>query len=179
MFACGDIVKGPSSLAEAMALSRKTASAVDKFLGGSGDIDETFVTTETPKPLLRQREGFAYQHRVAMRTLPVEKRVGNFDEAELGLSEEAAVEEADRCLRCDLRLTIGQPTFPPERWMTFGAGTVASVPEAEGVFQLLDENKHVIYIKGAINLRQALMEKVTASQRAKFFLYEEAKMFTM
>ena len=37
----------------------------------------------------------------------------------------------------------------------------------------------VIYIKGAINLRQEITEQVTSNKDARYFLYEEAKMFTM
>ena len=114
-----------------------------------------------------------------MPMLEVEKRTGTFDEAELGLSEKAAVEEAKRCLCCDLRLAIKQPTLPPEKWITFTKEAVAAAPEAEGVFQLLDEDKNVIYIKGAINLRKELIEQAANNEKAKFFIYEEAKMFTM
>jgi len=38
--------------------------------------------------------------RVPMREQPVEERIHNFDEVPLGYSEEEAVEEASRCLRC-------------------------------------------------------------------------------
>ena len=63
--------------------------------------------------------------------------------------------------------------------MKFDAENAAKVPECEGVFQLLDDKKEIIYIKGALNLRSELMEQVSANTEAKFFLYEEAKMFTM
>jgi len=179
VFACGDIVKGPASIVEAIALGRRTASAVERHLGGSGNIDETFVSEEKPSPWLGRDEGFAYKRRAEMPALPVEKRRGNFAEVELGFDEKAAIEEAKRCLRCDLRLTIRQPTLPPEKWLKFETATIASVPEVEGVFQLLDENKKVIYIKGVLNLRKELMEQAAINKEAKYFLYEEAKMFTM
>ena len=37
-----------------------------------------------------------------MPTLPVEQRTRDFSQVELGYSEEMAIEEANRCLRCDL-----------------------------------------------------------------------------
>jgi hypothetical protein len=37
-----------------------------------------------------------------MPSLPVEKRLQGFDEVELGLSEEMAMAEGQRCWRCDL-----------------------------------------------------------------------------
>jgi len=179
IFACGDVVKGPSSLVDAVAQGRRAASAVDRHLGGTGNIDEALIAAEKPDPFLGREEGFANKHRAEMPMLSVEKRAGTFAEAELGLDENAAVEEAKRCLRCDLRLKIGQATLPPEKWIKFQTEAVAAVPETEGVFQLLDEDKNVVYIKGAINLRKELVEQAASNDRAKFFLYEEAKMFTM
>lgn len=179
VFACGDIVKGPSSFVDAVAQGRRVAAAVDKHLGGTGNIDETLLSVQASNPFLGREEGFAYNRRVKMPSLPVEKRVGNFAEVELGLSEMAAIKEAERCLRCDLRLTIKQPMFPPEKWVKFEPATVEAVSETEGVFQLLDEEKNVIKIKGAINLRKELIEESVANKKAKFFICEEAKMFTM
>jgi len=179
VFACGDVVKGPASIVDAVALGRRAASAIDKYLGGNGNIDETFASVEKPNCWLGREEGFAYKSRAVMQTLPVEKRLGNFVEVELGFSEREAVEEAKRCLRCDLRLQIQQPTLPPEKWIRFETANVVAVPEVEGVFQLLDENKKVIYIKGALNLPKELMKQVATNKKAKYFLYEEAKMFTM
>jgi NADH-quinone oxidoreductase subunit F len=37
-----------------------------------------------------------------MPTRPVGRRIGDFSQVELGYSEEMAIEEAQRCLRCDL-----------------------------------------------------------------------------
>ncbi|MEM3011074.1 MAG: FAD-dependent oxidoreductase [Candidatus Bathyarchaeia archaeon] len=179
VFACGDIINGPTSIVEAIASGRKAATAIDKYLGGNGTIDETFIAKEKPSPWIGRKEGFAYKRRVEMPCLPVEKRQGNFAEVELGFDEKLAREEAERCLRCDLRLTIKQPVLPPEKWMKFEPSFVEKAPQSEGVFQLLDENKKVIYIKGTINLRKELEEQLKTNKKAKFFLYEEAKMFTM
>jgi len=206
VFASGDIVKGPASIVDAVASGRKAAAAIDRYLGGDGNleessialekpslllgvrldvldssrgIDETLVTLEKPNPWLGREEGFASRRRAEMPSLPVEKRCRNFDEVELGFDEKTAREEAKRCLRCDLRLLIGQPVLPPEKWIRFEAESIAKVPESEGVFQLLDDKKMVIYIKGTVNLRKGLMEQMPTSKEAKYFLYEEAKMFTM
>lgn len=180
VFACGDVVLGPKSIVEDSASGRKAAQIIDKYLGGNGNIDEQLVTFEKPSPWLGREEDFASRQRTKMPNLPVEKRRGNFAEVELGFDEKMALAEAKRCLRCDLRLQIAQPVLPPEMWLKFDMTNVASVPETEGVFQLLDENKIVIYIKGAINLRKELEEQLTAgNKKAKYFVYEEAKMFTM
>jgi hypothetical protein len=148
-------------------------------LGGNGNIEETSIAAEKSNPLLGQEEGFAFKHRAEMPLLPVEKRRGNFSEVELGLDEKSAVEEAKRCLRCDLRLEISQPVLPPEKWIRFDADGVGRVPESDGVFQLLDDKKMVIYIKGTMNLRKELTEQLMSNKDVKLFLYDEAKMFTM
>jgi len=180
VFACGDIVNGPTSIVEASASGRKAAQAIDKYLGGSGNIDEQFVSVEKANPWLGREEDFAFRQRSKMPTLPVEKRRGNFSEVELGFDEKTALAEAKRCLRCDLRLQIAMPVLPPERWLKFEAANLTVAPETEGVFQLLDENKMVIYIKGAISLRKELEEQLASgNKKAKYFVFEEAKMFTM
>jgi len=56
---------------------------------------------------------------------------------------------------------------------------VKVVPEAEGVYQLLDEDKEIIYVKGTMNLKQGLEQQLTTNTKAKYFIYEEAKMYTM
>jgi len=114
-----------------------------------------------------------------MPSLPVEKRRGNFFEVELGYDKKMAQEEAGRCLRCDLRLSIQQAPEPPEKWLPLKEENVEVVPEAEGVYQLLDEDKEIVYVKGTMNLKQALEQQLTTNTKAKYFIYEEAKMFTM
>jgi len=55
---------------------------------------------------------------------------------------------------------------------------VAPVPEKEGVFQLLDEQETVIYIKGAMNLKQELTDQLELNQEARFFMFIEDQMFS-
>ena len=179
VFACGDVVKGPGSIVDSVALGRKAAEAIDKYLGGNGNINETLLPSEQPNQWLGREEGFASKRRAAMPSLPVDQRKGKFAEVALGFEEKTAVNEANRCLRCDLRLQIRQPMLPPEKWTKFDVENVAKAPACEGVFQLLDNEKTVIYIKGAMNLHDELMEQITANKEAKYFLYDEAKMFTM
>jgi NADPH-dependent glutamate synthase beta subunit-like oxidoreductase/Pyruvate/2-oxoacid:ferredoxin oxidoreductase delta subunit len=179
VFACGDIMKGPGSIIDSVALGRKAAEAIDKYLGGNGSIDETLVRLEQPDQWLGREEGFASKRRAVMPSLPVDQRGGKFVEVALGFDEKTAACEANRCLRCDSRLRIRQPILPPEKWMKFDVENVAKVPACEGVFQLLDNEKTVIYIKGAMNLHDEVAEQLAANKEAKYFLYDEAKMFTM
>ncbi|MFH0811331.1 MAG: hypothetical protein V2A69_00635 [Pseudomonadota bacterium] len=88
------------------------------------------------------------------------------------------MEEAKRCLRCDLRLQISLPVLPPEKWIEFSERNLDAVPEIEGVFQLVDSEKNIVYIKGAMNLREELKELLTSSQKARYFIWEEDPMYT-
>ncbi|MBN2380366.1 FAD-dependent oxidoreductase [candidate division WOR-3 bacterium] len=115
IFAGGDVVKGPSSVIEAIAHGRTAASSIDSFLGGEGKIGQKLVEDEPYKACLGREERFAYRERAVADSLPVEDRVDNFREVECVLSEEAAVAEGERCLRCQLRLKIARAPFPPEK----------------------------------------------------------------
>lgn len=99
VFAGGDVVTGPASVIEAIAAGRQAAISIDKYLGGSGDIAETLAPPEeTATPLEEAEE----KRRPHMSTLPVEQRTKDFSQVELGYDDEMAIEEANRCLRCDL-----------------------------------------------------------------------------
>jgi NADH-quinone oxidoreductase subunit F len=99
VYAGGDAASGPASVIEAIAAGRQAAISIDKYLGGKGEIDETLAPPEGElKPLEEAEE----QWRPRMPTVPVEKRLGNFAQVELGYDDKAAIEEAKRCLRCDL-----------------------------------------------------------------------------
>jgi len=99
VFAGGDVVTGPASVIEAIAAGRQAAISIDKYLGGSGNIDEVLAPPEGVFAPLEEAEE---KWRPEMPTLAVEKRLGNFNQVEPGYSEEMAIEEAMRCLRCDL-----------------------------------------------------------------------------
>jgi NADH-quinone oxidoreductase subunit F len=100
VFAGGDDVTGPAIVIEAIAAGRQAAVSIDKYLGGSGIIDEVLAPPEEIESLPAIEEG--EKHRISIPTLTLNERLGSFAEVELGLGEEVAIEEAKRCLRCDL-----------------------------------------------------------------------------
>jgi len=178
IFAGGDVVSGAASVIEAVAMGRKAAASVDKFLGGDGVIDEMLIEPKKPDPWLGQEEGFAKKQRVQIPYLPLEKRLQDFSLVELGFNKEMALEEANRCLRCDLRLEISPVALPPEKWLEFSSDNVSVVPETSGVYQLLDEKKMIIYIVGTPNLRRDLEQQLQTVKKARYFGYEEDPMYT-
>jgi len=99
VFAGGDAVTGPASVIEAIAAGRRAAISIDNYLGGSGDIDEVLAPPEKAMAPLEEAEE---KRRPEMPTLPDKKRLSGFDQVELGYTDEMAIEEAQRCLRCDL-----------------------------------------------------------------------------
>jgi hypothetical protein len=88
------------------------------------------------------------------------------------------MEESGRCLKCDLRNQISPIFLPPEALLDFNAETINNVPEGAGVVQLMDENKLIIYIKGSDKMRQELLDQLESNEKAKYFMYEEAEMYT-
>ncbi len=107
VYAGGDVGKGPGAVIDAIAAGRKAACAIDRFLGGTGDIDETLAEREDTSSYDGKRErGFADRVRAELPKLPLDERHRGFDEVDLRFSDEQAVQEASRCLQCDLELRL-------------------------------------------------------------------------
>jgi hypothetical protein len=75
-------------------------------------------------------------------------------------------------------LEISPVTFPPDKWLELNEDNVAEAPELEGVFQLRDENKVVIVIKGSQNIQADLRDKLNSKTKAKYFWFETDPMYT-
>ena len=105
VFAGGDFVTGPGMVIDAIAAGRRGALAIDKYLKGDAsrvemyDLKTEVIVEATTKI---EEETWEAQPRLEVPTLPAEERKGSFEEIELSFSEEKAIQEAKRCLRCDL-----------------------------------------------------------------------------
>ena len=120
VFAAGDAVIGAASVVEAVGAAKKAAISVDKYLGGEGvlPVDEIKVKEPTSRHTFLERwqekreveipivDGSVRisieKKRPEMPCLSAENRLQGFDEIELGLTEEMAIAEGQRCWRCDL-----------------------------------------------------------------------------
>jgi NADPH-dependent glutamate synthase beta subunit-like oxidoreductase len=123
VFAGGDAVTGPASVIQAIAAGRKGAIGIDRYLGGSGIIDEELAPVEEVNFWRGRDETLPYQQpRCGVSHVAVEQRLSNFSEIEHGYDDEAAFKESLRCLQCDLRLKISSVKFPPKRGSTKGGG---------------------------------------------------------
>ena len=178
VYAGGDAVLGPSTLIESIAQGRVAAGAMDRLLGGDGDIEEKLLPDgwETD-PKIGRHEGFNKIRKFHPIMLAPEKRA-NWDEVELGFDDATARAEAARCFKCNLAPTIVNAPLPPESWLALDAATVAGVTTESGVYQLLDGDKKVLAIKGVENLREGLEAMLDKAEIAPYFTVEDAPFFS-
>ncbi len=178
VWAGGDCVLGPATLIEAVAQGRVAASAIDRALGGDGDIAEVLLRDgwET-NPWLGRKEGFNRLRRFATVLRAADQRSG-WDEVDLGFEDPVARAEASRCLKCNLAPTLSDAVLPPEDASRFDADAVAAVADVAGVFQLLDADRKVLMIKGVDKLREGLRAELGRNAAACYFVVEEAAMYT-
>ena len=100
IYAGGDAARGPAIIIEACADGRRAADAILARLGVSGDrpsVELPVLSEEEIAGVKRVRARKELQRQGAM--LPPEQR-GGFDLVEATLREEAALEEAARCMQC-------------------------------------------------------------------------------
>ncbi|MFD2182967.1 FAD-dependent oxidoreductase [Rhodoplanes azumiensis] len=96
VFAAGDVVSGPSTIIDAIASGRTSASAVDVFLGGDGNIDPPRVEpVEADAPV-----GGPRRRRLASKKADPAARAKSFALVEDGFDAATARSEAERCLAC-------------------------------------------------------------------------------
>jgi NADH-quinone oxidoreductase subunit F len=108
VFAGGDVVLGPATVTQAMAQGKLAADFIHKYLRGEDmtpryEVTRPTVDVEPLKLSDAEQEALLDARRARVPGLPLTARSGNFEEVELSYSEELAVSEAKRCLRCDRR----------------------------------------------------------------------------
>jgi NADH-quinone oxidoreductase subunit F len=103
VFSGGDVVYGPRSVVDAVAAGRRASVAIDCYL----------QKKPIPNPIVRPRSRgsvpFLEQtaaDKVELKRphpgqLPVDERIKDFRQVEMGLTQDMATNEARRCLRCD------------------------------------------------------------------------------
>jgi len=105
VFAGGDFVTGPGMVVDAIAAGRRGAIAIDKYLRADAsrvEIYERKTGVAAAVGTLELEETWETKPRTGVKTLPLTERRSSFTEIELGFSEDIAIREAKRCLRCDL-----------------------------------------------------------------------------
>jgi pyruvate/2-oxoglutarate dehydrogenase complex dihydrolipoamide dehydrogenase (E3) component len=111
VFAGGDVVTGPNTVVDAIAAGKKAAIMIDRFLSGeqmSKPLDRKMPTIYVPPIETTEEETAEEQKRIKLPTISVDKRKTTLEEVEQTLSEESAIYEASRCMRCDLDFTYAE-----------------------------------------------------------------------
>jgi len=98
VFSGGDCVSGPASVIEAIAAGRKAAEAIDRYLGGKGDISESLVPASEAVTWLEDE--LPQEKLATISHLPPTVSIKNFAEVEQEMDWDTAVMEAQRCLQC-------------------------------------------------------------------------------
>ena len=104
VFAGGDVVHGPNTAVEAVKAGKEAAVSINAYLSGNSVSNSTSVENKPDEvPSLETKvEERVFLERSDMPTLELEERQDNYQPIELGLTDEMALNEAKRCLRCDI-----------------------------------------------------------------------------
>jgi len=106
IFAGGDVVTGAATVIEAIAAGQRAASSINRYLQGKelsplvergGKYEPTTIPSVPPTEEETQEKS-----RIRISEIEPKERVASFKEVVLEYSPEEAMEEAKRCLRCDL-----------------------------------------------------------------------------
>jgi formate dehydrogenase beta subunit len=103
VFAGGDVVSGPATVTDAIAMGKLAARSIYLYLQGesiaTGHVVGPDEVARLPESILEKTRK---SERSKVRLLPVNERLQGFAEVEPVLSEEQAVDDALRCLHCYL-----------------------------------------------------------------------------
>jgi heterodisulfide reductase subunit A len=100
VFAGGDGVTGPKTVIDAIAAGHQAARSIDRFLQGQSMVEEGENAEIHQREVAPGESAPEKGVRIHASKKPVDVRKGTFDEVEETLTEEQAVHEAKRCLRC-------------------------------------------------------------------------------
>jgi NADH-quinone oxidoreductase subunit F len=99
-YAGGDLISGASNVSNAMGYGKKAARNIDQRLMGAYRWDQIAPPFEYDMSPPEQPHESG---RHTVEELPPLERVESFEEAVVGLVADEAVDEACRCLRCDIK----------------------------------------------------------------------------
>jgi NADH-quinone oxidoreductase subunit F len=117
VFAGGDVVTGPYTVVDAIAAGKTAAESIEKYLEGKSIKKEYKLTRPSiyVKPVELSEEEIEKAKRPKMPVLSVSTRKKNFKEVELGFTEDIAIKEARRCLRCEWETKEGKKALGREK----------------------------------------------------------------
>lgn len=113
IFAGGDVVTGPNTVVDAVAAGKIASESIDQYLTGK-EVKREYNLTRPSRYIEpvefsdEELDELLSAKRSEMSLLSPEKRKYNLMEVNQGLTEEQAIKEAKRCLRCDLETKDGK-----------------------------------------------------------------------
>ena len=113
VFAGGDVVLGRGTLTMGLGHGKKAALSIHNYLRKISETDHKFRDVKPIDELSKTEtrvEKIKKEERDEMPSLDPDTRVGNFDEVELGFTEEVAVREAMRCMNCGNGASVSSET---------------------------------------------------------------------
>ncbi|MCG8401836.1 MAG: FAD-dependent oxidoreductase, partial [Firmicutes bacterium] len=110
VFAAGDAVTGPATVVDAIGAGKTAAAAIDKYCRGEeasicfnrADQDAAVDFPKHARAIMNDTPRFEGNF------VSPEKRVADFGEVALGISQEAARRESERCLNCSVCSECGE-----------------------------------------------------------------------
>ena len=102
VFAGGDVVSGPDTVVSAVAAGHDAATEIDAAIREKNGEPAYVIEDEAIEIPVTIDEETRETPRVCMCESDCHSRITDFREVELGLSQEEALKEACRCLRCDM-----------------------------------------------------------------------------
>ncbi len=113
IFAGGDVVTGPNTVVDAVAAGKIASESIDQYLTGK-EVKREYKLTRPSRYIEpfefsdEELDELLSAKRSEMPLLSSEKRKYNLMEVHQGLTEEQAIKEAKRCLRCELETEDGK-----------------------------------------------------------------------
>ncbi len=116
IFACGDVVSGPSTVTESMASGRLTADLVMSYFAGTDVAQKGYISS---KPIDTKQRPINVVSRHKVPFLEPSVAIQSSDEVEQGYSRQQSQDEAARCLNCvtccPKALAIPDVMYHPDR----------------------------------------------------------------
>ncbi len=107
VFAGGDIIGGKGIAIKAIGNGYEAAISIDRFLRGI-DLKKNRIKRKESKISPMPKKYAETALRQDMDMLPIEERIKIFDEVEIALDEDQAIQEAGRCLNCNICCSADQ-----------------------------------------------------------------------
>jgi NADPH-dependent glutamate synthase beta subunit-like oxidoreductase/NAD-dependent dihydropyrimidine dehydrogenase PreA subunit len=100
VFAGGDAVTGSNNVVKAMAAGLRAAESIDRYVRGHDLKRSRTIDPPVPVEVNIEDRKASPDKRTKMPALSLSKRKANYEETNLGFSDELAKREAGRCLNC-------------------------------------------------------------------------------